>query len=66
MANLRTPKAAEYCGISSSLLEKLRCYGGGPSYFKLGTSVVYDTADLDVWIASKRVANDNTRAQVAA
>lgn len=61
MANLRVRKAAEYVGLSKSLLDKLRCYGGGPIYAKLGTAVVYNTVDLDAWIAERRlvVANDN-------
>lgn len=63
MANMRVRQAAEYVGVSKSLLDKLRCYGGGPAYAKLGTSVIYNTDDLDVWLAARRVepANDNTR-----
>lgn len=61
MANLRVRKAAEYIGLSKSLLDKLRCYGGGPVYAKLGTAVVYNTVDLDAWVAERRLigANDN-------
>lgn len=67
MKNLRVPKAAEYLGVSKSLLDKLRCYGGGPTYAKLGATVIYSTVDLDLWVASKRVANnDNIAAEVAA
>ena len=45
------------------MLDKLRCYGGGPAYAKLGASVIYSTDDLDEWIAARRVepANDNAR-----
>lgn len=28
--------------------------GGGPAYIKLGKRVVYDTADLDAWLARHR------------
>lgn len=68
MAYLRVPQAAEYVGVSKSLLDKLRCYGGGPAYAKLGTTVVYQAADLDAWVAARRVepANDNERAGRAA
>lgn len=61
MANMRVRQAAEYVGVSKSLLDKLRCYGGGPAYAKLGTSVIYNTDDLDDWIAARRIepANDN-------
>lgn len=62
MANLRVRKAAEYVGLSKSLLDKLRCYGGGPVYAKLGTAVIYNTDDLDAWVAERRLvgANDNS------
>lgn len=67
MANLRVKQAAEYVGVSKSLLDKLRCYGGGPTFVKLGATVIYTTADLDAWVASNRVAaNDNRPARSAA
>ncbi len=53
-AMLRTGEAAEYCGSSASTFEKLRLYGGGPRYVKIGRRVVYDPADLDQWLASNR------------
>jgi predicted DNA-binding transcriptional regulator AlpA len=51
---LRTAEAAEYCGSSISTFEKLRLYGGGPRYVKLGRRVVYDPVDLDQWLAANR------------
>lgn len=48
---LRTKDAALRVGLSASTLEKLRVYGGGPRYAKLGRVVVYDAADLDAWVA---------------
>lgn len=68
MANMRVRQAAEYVGVSKSLLDKLRCYGGGPVYAKLGTSVIYNTDDLDAWVAARRVvpANDNAARRTAA
>lgn len=64
MANLRTRQAAEYLQVSKSLLDKHRCYGGGPVYAKLGSTVIYSTDDLDAWVAYKKLkpANDNGRA----
>tara|TARA_A100001391_G_scaffold12331_3_gene7262 strand:+ start:7297 stop:7500 length:204 start_codon:yes stop_codon:yes gene_type:complete len=66
--NIRTQAAADYLGLSKSLLDKLRCYGGGPAYTKLGRAVIYNTADLDAWLAThKRIpANDNASRGVAA
>jgi len=67
MANLRVKQAAEYVGLSKSFLDKARCYGGGPTYVKLGATVIYRSDDLDAWIASKCVAvNDNVRAGASA
>ncbi len=51
---LRTAEAAKYVGLGLSTIEKLRVFGGGPAYFKLGKSVVYDPDDLDAWMASNR------------
>ena len=51
-AYLRTADAAEYIGLSSSLLEKLRCNGGGPVFRRLGQRrVVYAREDLDRWVS---------------
>lgn len=51
---LRTDEAAAYCGSTASTLEKLRCFGGGPRFLKLGRRVVYDPSDLDEWLAKRR------------
>lgn len=67
MANVRVKDAAEYLGVSKSLLDKLRCYGGGPRYAKLGAMVIYSTSDLDDWLAAhsrtSTADNDNARDQ---
>jgi predicted DNA-binding transcriptional regulator AlpA len=57
MEALRVAEAADYIGISKSTLDKLRCYGGGPIFIKVGARVVYDRMDLDAWLAGKKVAN---------
>jgi len=52
---MRAPQAAEYLGISASTLAKLRVYGGGPAFLKLGRrTVVYEKADLDAWVATRK------------
>jgi predicted DNA-binding transcriptional regulator AlpA len=50
----RTTDAAAYCGLSKSTFDKYRLTGEGPAFLKLGRSVVYDVADLDAWLNSKR------------
>lgn len=53
-AKLRTDLAAKYIGLSVSTINKLRLTGGGPTYIKLGRTVVYDIADLDAWLDAHR------------
>src|SRR5438445_213494 len=50
---LSGPEAAQYLGISASTLSKLRVFGGGPKFHKLGRRVVYDTRDLDGWFSAR-------------
>lgn len=52
-----TQGAADYLGSSASTLNKLRCYGGGPKFIKIGKKVVYDQADLDAWMAARKRAS---------
>jgi predicted DNA-binding transcriptional regulator AlpA len=61
---LKSREAAKYLGISYSKLTKLRTFGGGPKYFKLDHSVVYDTSDLDRYLAER--ARNNTSQDYAA
>jgi excisionase family DNA binding protein len=49
--------AANYLGLSPSTLNKLRCTGTGPIYFKLGRAVRYDPQDLDHWLAARRISS---------
>ena len=66
METLRVADAACYTGLSKSTLDKLRVYGGGPLYLKLGKRVVYDRVDLDTWLADKKIANTSGAKAVAA
>jgi len=51
---LPVEEAARYLGLSVSTLNKLRVFGGGPVFLKLGRRVAYDVADLDLWLETKR------------
>jgi predicted DNA-binding transcriptional regulator AlpA len=51
---LRTPDAADYLGYAESTLEKKRLTGDGPPFIRLGRVIVYDTRDLDNWLAGRR------------
>jgi predicted DNA-binding transcriptional regulator AlpA len=63
---MRTKAAAAYVGYAESTFEKKRVTGDGPPFIKLGRrgSVVYDTRDLDTWLAARRVGS--TSAEVEA
>jgi predicted DNA-binding transcriptional regulator AlpA len=53
--NLRAPAAAQYIGLSTSTLAKMRLRGDGPPYSKAGQRiVVYDLADLGGWLADRK------------
>ncbi len=51
---LNADKVAKKLGLSVSTLAKMRLYGSGPVYSKLGRRVVYRLADLEAWIAANR------------
>jgi Helix-turn-helix domain len=66
MQTLNVVQAADYSGISKSSLDKLRVYGGGPPYLKVGARVVYDRIDLDTWLVGKKIANTSQSIVTAA
>jgi len=51
---VNAPEAAQCLGIRASTLSKLRVFGGGPKFHKLGRRVVYDIRDLDGWFEARR------------
>lgn len=58
-------EAAAYIRMSAAYLRTDRCRGHvggrtpGPPYLQLGRAIRYDRADLDEWLAARRV--DRTR-----
>jgi predicted DNA-binding transcriptional regulator AlpA len=52
--NLSVEEAARFVGVSVSVLNKSRVYGGGPRYLKLGRRVLYEVTELEAWLASHR------------
>ena len=57
-----TKPAAERAGLSPSLFEKLRMRGEGPAFLKIGKKVLYDDADVDRWLTTRRVEPNKDRA----
>lgn len=54
LRRLNVAQAAVYTGISASTLNKLRVFGGGAVYSKIGRRVVYEIHALDAWLSTKR------------
>ena len=50
---LTTREAARYLGLSTSTLNKWRCYGFGPKYLKLGRAVRYRQEELDRYLEGR-------------
>jgi excisionase family DNA binding protein len=54
--NYLTPQeAAEYLRSSPSTLAKLRVYGGGPHFCRIGKAIRYRRSDLDAFMSARRV-----------
>jgi predicted DNA-binding transcriptional regulator AlpA len=52
---LRAPETADYLGLSTSTLAKMRLRGDGPPYLKAGRRIVlYDLHDLEEWLGARR------------
>jgi predicted DNA-binding transcriptional regulator AlpA len=50
-------EAAQILGLAPSTLAKLRLFGNGPAYCKLGRRVVYRREDVETWLASRIARN---------
>ena len=51
---LNTMQAAKYLGVNRKKLDRMRCEGGGPAYYKFGNSVRYRLEDLEEWARPRR------------
>ena len=58
---MTTVQAANYLGLSKSTTEKLRHFGGGPKYLKIGHSVRYRQHDLDAWLDDRLIESTSQR-----
>ena len=43
--------AAEYLGLATQTLAKMRWSGDSPPFFKVGRRVLYERDELDAWLA---------------
>jgi predicted DNA-binding transcriptional regulator AlpA len=56
-----TEGAARLSGLAVSTLENLRHMGGGPRFIKLGRRVLYDPADIRVWLEARKISSTSER-----
>jgi predicted DNA-binding transcriptional regulator AlpA len=66
---LRPNQAAEFIGVSRSTLAKMRVYGTGPQYAKLGRSVIYPHDKLEEYVAARlrsstSISTDQNRGRI--
>lgn len=60
MRALSVSQVADYVEVSESFLNKGPVYGGGPFFIKVGRRVVYERADLDLWLDPKVASTSQT------
>jgi excisionase family DNA binding protein len=58
---LTPPEAANYLRSSVSTLAKLRVYGGGPEFTRIGRAIRYRRADLDTYMANQLVRSTSEK-----
>lgn len=63
---LRTSEAADFAKLSINYLAKLRIYGGGPRFCKVGKAVRYRKRDLVEWMDRKTFSSTSECREVAA
>ncbi len=56
-ALLTTPEAAEYLKFTAGWLAKLRHFGGGPRFFRLGRKIRYTQDALDDWLDAREMGS---------
>jgi hypothetical protein len=61
---LNTQQAAKRYGLSPSWLSKLRVFGGGSPYFKIGRRVLYERSAFEDWLASHRRTSTSDQGDV--
>jgi hypothetical protein len=64
-AYLNPKEAAATLHVSKSYLDKLRVYGGGPTFLRFGRKILYRKADLDLWAAERCFSSTRDRMGIA-
>lgn len=51
---LTVPEAAAYIGRTKGWLDKARCYGNGPPFYRVGRRILYGRDELSDWLLQRR------------
>ena len=62
---LNTKQAAERYGLSGSWPAKLRVFGGGSPYLKLGRRVLYERSSFERWLTSHQRPSTSNQSKAA-
>jgi predicted DNA-binding transcriptional regulator AlpA len=54
---LSVHETADLLRVSESWLNKARLIGSGPPFMKLGRRVLYDPADIESWLSSRKFSS---------
>lgn len=54
---LNTRQVAQICNVSISKINKLRHFGGGPDFIKIGKLVRYTIEDVEEWLRQSKFSS---------
>ena len=57
---MRVQQAASKLGLTAGTLNMWRSQRKGPAYLKIGGRILYQEADLEVWIRSRQIDPEGT------
>ena len=53
--------AARFLNLAPQTLNKLRCVGGSPPFYKAGRRVLYERTELEQWVLARRQLSTSDR-----
>jgi predicted DNA-binding transcriptional regulator AlpA len=63
---LTETEAAPLVGLAASTLQKMRVFGTGPKFAKLGRAVRYRECDLQTWLQDRVVSSTSEVVELSA
>ena len=60
---LTVTEAAAFIGRTKGWLDKARCYGSGPPFYRIGRRILYSRAELRTWLSAHRYESTSAYAE---